>query len=182
MKRLGFREVYNLKNGIINLKEDEIINQELYIEVATNEKKFLLRNRKYINIIQDKNITMRNKFIILFFLFIMTSIFSGCSSNNLECNDKKIILKGKLKTIEDKYTIRVIETPNQTYWIYGSADNFQKNLNKSVKIEAKISHFNESNSSCYICHRECETQGCQCPGRDLLYNVKILEVYENNNN
>ena len=26
MKRLGFREVYNLKNGIINLKEDEIIN------------------------------------------------------------------------------------------------------------------------------------------------------------
>lgn len=96
-----------------------------------------------------------------------------------ECNEKKVILEGKLGIVQDKYPINVIETAKGTYWIYESPKNFEENLNKNVKVEATLSPALSQNNppKCNICYRECPT--CQCPvDRELLYNVKIMEVLE----
>ena len=92
----------------------------------------------------------------------------------LECDEKKVILEGKLNIIHSKYPINVIETSENTYWMYETPKNFEKNLNKNVRMEAIIS---PANGKCNICYRRCPN--CQCPtGQELLYNTKILEVLE----
>ena len=59
--------------------------------------------------------------------------------SSLNCDEKTVILEGKLSIVQNKYPINVIETNERTYWIYGAPEDFEENLNKMVRIEAILS-------------------------------------------
>ena len=97
--------------------------------------------------------------------------------NITRCDEKKVILEGRLSIVHSKYPIDVIETSEGTYWMYGPPKNFKENLNKTVRIEATLSPAYSQNIECNICYMECQT--CQCPlDEELLYDIKILEVLD----
>lgn len=92
------------------------------------------------------------------------------NNDNLGCNDRKIVLEGKFAKIQDKYTIDIFNTSKGDYWIYGEMPNYDEANNNNVKIEAVLSPARPS--ECNICYRTCDS--CQCPSKDLIYNVKIV--------
>ena len=123
---------------------------------------------------------MKKKHLIILFI-IAISLIAGfvCYLNfsKPNCDEKIVILEGKLSIVQNKYPINVIETKEGTYWMYGAPEDFEENLNKTVRIEAILSPAYSQNIKCNICYRECQT--CQCPmDEELLYNIKILEVLE----
>ncbi len=115
------------------------------------------------------------------FCYAISTVIPECVCKNnkcidkkfLECDEKKVILKGKLNIVHSKYPINVIETSENTYWMYETPKNFEENLNKIVRMEAIIS---PANGKCNICYRKCPN--CQCPVGELLYGTKILEILE----
>lgn len=79
-----------------------------------------------------------------------------------------VTITGTATRIHDKYTINVIRTAEKDYWIYSfrKSTDFERFINKTVKVRAKLS------PGGYVCHSDCPT--CQCPKKDLLYDVEIL--------
>ena len=124
---------------------------------------------------------VKNKNLIILLIIIAVGLVAGfvCYLNfsSLNCNEEVVILEGKFGIVQNKYPINVIETDEGIYWMYGAPEDFEENLNKTVKIEAILSPAYSQDIKCNICYRECQT--CQCPlDEELLYDVKILEVLE----
>ena len=124
---------------------------------------------------------MKKKNLIILLIIIVAGLIAGfvCYLNfsKSNCDEKIIILEGKLSIVQNKYPINVIETEEGTYWMYGAPEDFEENLDKMVRIEAILSPAYSQDTKCNICYRECPT--CQCPmDEELLYDVKILEVLE----
>ena len=124
---------------------------------------------------------MKKKHLIILLIIIAAGLIAGVvyysNFSSLNCDEKIIILEGKLSVVQNKYPINVIETEEGTYWMYGAPSDFEENLNKTVRIEAILSPSYHQDTKCNICYRECQT--CQCPmDEELLYDVKILEVLE----
>ncbi len=106
-------------------------------------------------------------FTIAIILIICVASAILLSKNfSLPEGEKKVTLEGEFIIIEDKYPILAFETSEETYWTYEYVGDFESYLNKTVTIDAILSPLSNS-----ICTRECAN--CQCPNRDLLYNIKV---------
>ena len=115
-------------------------------------------------------------------LICITIIVAGSAvlflnSSKSSCDEKRVVLEGKLEIIQGKYPIEVISATDKTYWMYDAPADFNENLNKTVRVEAILSPSYSQDSECNICSRKCNT--CQCPmDEELLYNVEIIKVLE----
>jgi hypothetical protein len=124
---------------------------------------------------------MKKKNLIISLIIVTIGLIAGLAYylnfSKPNCDEKEVILEGKLSIIQNKYPINVIETKEGTYWMYGAPKDFEENLDKRVRIEAILSPAYSQDIKCNICYRECPT--CQCPmDEELLYDIKILEVLE----
>ena len=124
---------------------------------------------------------MKKKNLIILLIIVAAGLIAGVvyylNFSSLNCDEEVVILEGKLSIVQNKYSINVIETEEGTYWMYGAPEDFEENLNKTVRIEAILSPAYSQDVKCNICSRECQT--CQCPlDEELLYDIKILEVLE----
>ena len=120
---------------------------------------------------------MQKKYLIILAVILVAGLIYYLDLPKIICNEKKVILEGRLDIIHNKYPIHVIETSEKTYWMYGAPKDFKENLNKTVRIEAILSPAYSQNTACNICSREC--QSCQCPlNEELLYDIEILEVLD----